>query len=517
LQVDAGLGLCNPMPGVRDGPAPKEWFEDAFGFAEKDFTTTKSMFEVCDHGTLLSKANNKKFHIGSFDVVTLDSLARRADEASLDAPDDFMLAGDLSFVNIVADTRELYGDIENNGAVFQVSSLFNCLETMKFNGLVGGLKKHEGVTKYADHEAQGSASAIACPPATIYRHYFANEPDQVDCLAKMGELVNNEQEKYWVMRNGYCEPYVRGSILKFSQKISADPQLAAAVKSKLQVGVHWDTEVWNETHRVTQVFCSGLPVADFKSTASAADWEGFARAILEAAYEATLTAALVLATERGSRVKVYLTPVGGGVLGNRRRWIVESIDKALSVHRKDPLDVYLVHYADVPDDSFRDLERGRCPSVATSPTGVATASGPSRRPSLQKSVTSHALELTKQWERDQNHKKKLSTLKHVQRPKDTEFNDELLPPCHLDQRQNMDAVHRLMRLFATYDANGDGYIETRAFQDMLQHIVTFAPGTIDKLVMSADATDSGSIHYAEFLAWVFDEDCVTESIIHREV
>merc|ERR1712185_76685 len=112
--------------------------------------------------------------------------------------------------------------------------------------------------------------------------------------------------------------------------MAKDADLAKSAKTKLQVGVHWDTEVWSGTHNVCQVFCSGLPVADFKNAATASEWEGFARAVLEGAFEATLTAALVLAAQRGSRVKVYLTPVGGGVLGNRRRWIVESIDKALT-------------------------------------------------------------------------------------------------------------------------------------------------------------------------------------------
>ena len=50
--------------------------------------------------------------------------------------------------------------------------------------------------------------------------------------------------------------------------------LAEKVVQKVQVGVHWDTEVWTGTHRVCQVFCSALPVAYFKSAATSSDWQG---------------------------------------------------------------------------------------------------------------------------------------------------------------------------------------------------------------------------------------------------
>lgn len=76
-------------------------------------------------------------------------------------------------------------------------------------------------------------------------------------------------------------------------------------------------------------------------------------------------------------------------------------------------------------------------------------------------------------------------------------------------------MKRLMRMFATYDVNGDGYIDKRSFKDMLQQIAPglFVPGTVDKLVDSADAQGEGVIHYAEFLAWVFNEISVTERIV----
>ena len=102
--------------------------------------------------------------------------------------------------------------------------------------------------------------------------------------------------------------------------------LAAAVHRALRVGVHWDTEVARSRkapaeprHHVCQVFSSAVPVAYAKSTTSA-NWATFATAILRATYEATLLVGAILARQRGQRVTVYLTSVGGGAFGNRSLW-----------------------------------------------------------------------------------------------------------------------------------------------------------------------------------------------------
>jgi len=45
-------------------------------------------------------------------------------------------------------------------------------------------------------------------------------------------------------------------------------------------------------------------------------------------YEATLWAGVINARERGSN-KVFLTFIGGGVFGNRSRWILSAIARAI--------------------------------------------------------------------------------------------------------------------------------------------------------------------------------------------
>lgn len=85
----------------------------------------------------------------------------------------------------------------------------------------------------------------------------------------------------------------------------------------------------------------------------------FACAVLEGTYEATLAVAAILTVNRASRVKVFLTAVGGGAFGNRSMWIVNAIERALFMFSAYPLDVFLVHFGSVPRGSYASLEKGR--------------------------------------------------------------------------------------------------------------------------------------------------------------
>lgn len=92
---------------------------------------------------------------------------------------------------------------------------------------------------------------------------------------------------------------------------------------------------------VSQAFCSALPVAysDVPST----HWRGFASMVLEAAYEATLLAAVCNA-QRGASNVVMLTRLGGGAFGNSDDWIQGAMRRALQLASGFALDVRLVSY-----------------------------------------------------------------------------------------------------------------------------------------------------------------------------
>jgi hypothetical protein len=92
---------------------------------------------------------------------------------------------------------------------------------------------------------------------------------------------------------------------------------------------------------VSQAFCSALPVA--YTQVQPVLWEAFASLVLEAAYEATMSAA-VLNAKRGASKVVLLTQLGGGAFGNHDDWIHAATRRSLEKMRKFDLDVKLVSY-----------------------------------------------------------------------------------------------------------------------------------------------------------------------------
>ena len=99
------------------------------------------------------------------------------------------------------------------------------------------------------------------------------------------------------------------------------------LRGSLRIGIHQDVEVTDANDNcgplVSQAFCSALPVA--YTSVSSRIWRAFAALILEAAYEATMTAALLNAGRRASNL-VLLTQLGGGAFGNDEEWIIEPRD-----------------------------------------------------------------------------------------------------------------------------------------------------------------------------------------------
>ena len=115
--------------------------------------------------------------------------------------------------------------------------------------------------------------------------------------------------------------------------------LQHALRDRLRVGLHWNVEVTGPIAPgllVSQVFCSALPVS--YTPIPSARWRPFATLVLEAAYEATLWAAILNAHSTTSNV-VYLTHVGGGAFGNETSWIDDAIRRALTMVAGVGLDV----------------------------------------------------------------------------------------------------------------------------------------------------------------------------------
>ncbi len=247
---------------------------------------------------------------------------------------------------VVGDVGKLHTDPANADAMFQVASQFNLLEMSD-----PSITPEHGVGIYENDHTQGPACAIACGAGTIYRNYFAHvngqtgqcAARQIDCSADLGRLLGNEVDQLWKMQNGYLFPSGKG-LDEISKRVStADEAERDVLLGELRIGLQVDAEVTLEDagSAVTQAYCSALPVAYGRQPAE--HWTAFAKLVLDAAYEATLAAAVAKAVRTGNDV-VYLTLLGGGVFGNPDQWITDAIDRAFQKYINHGLDIRIVSY-----------------------------------------------------------------------------------------------------------------------------------------------------------------------------
>jgi hypothetical protein len=162
----------------------------------------------------------------------------------------------------------------------------------------------------------------------------------------------------WQMRNGYALCTAEGLDAITDLLTEGDDELRDGLRAHLAIGLHRDVEVTDvrESARrhVSQAFCSALPVA-YGSGPSRA-WEAFARLVLEAAYEATLLAAVERSSAGRSNL-VLLTRVGGGAFGNADDWIDDAIVRALAIVEQAGLDIRLVSHGRIHDSNRAIAER----------------------------------------------------------------------------------------------------------------------------------------------------------------
>jgi hypothetical protein len=315
------------------------WFERIFGFTENGHAAVHRELEV-EGNTLRSKLRGTEWTCGKLEIVTLADLRRRHDRLNSTA------GAQLKVSEVVADAKALHADSRNAGAMFQVASQFNLLEMMSPSAT-----PEDGITIYERDPTQGPACAVACAAGTIQRNYFVEfekqlgqtESKQIDCLAEIGKALDNTNGRLWKMQNGYALTNAEGLDEIDTRLSSMSESELDGLRSLLKIGLQCDTQVTLAgcEHRVTQAYCSALPVA--YNELPAPPWERFARLILEAAYEATFAAAAWNASVTGNR-SLYLTLLGGGAFGNCRIWILDAIRRATARYHSCDLDVKVVSF-----------------------------------------------------------------------------------------------------------------------------------------------------------------------------
>lgn len=322
-----------------------DWFERLTGFREGAYGETRDRLAV-DGQRLTSRVNGKSFAIGSLELVSLADLRERVRSGDRGR-------GRLQVSLVNGDVRAMHQDPANAGALFQVASQFNLLEMVSQD-----VTPEDGVTIYQGDPTQGPACAIAAGAATIYRNYFAPvngiagqvRDRQFDGLADLGAALEHATGRpvtsLWSMRNGYALCKREGLAAISKALASSSDEEIDQLRGLLRIGVHSDVEVTDSARSpgpmVSQAFCSALPVA-YTPTPSV-EWTAFACLVLEAAYEATVWAA-VLNARRGASNVVLLTRLGGGVFGNEESWIHAAMERALRLAAGFDLDVRIVSRA----------------------------------------------------------------------------------------------------------------------------------------------------------------------------
>eukprot|EP01063_Lacrimia_lanifica_P007658 TRINITY_DN1492_c0_g2_i1.p1 TRINITY_DN1492_c0_g2~~TRINITY_DN1492_c0_g2_i1.p1 ORF type:complete len:414 (+),score=152.04 TRINITY_DN1492_c0_g2_i1:48-1244(+) len=344
------------------------WFPRAFnGFKEAGYDVTRAHFVKTAERD--AEGNVVKVGGGAVGHWMFDSLKKLREGAKLKVAKGKhgVKGAEVTFSHAVGDVGAMHAG--NPGCMFQAASQFNCLEFVSTKQ-----NPEDGISRYAMDRTQGPVCAIACPYGTAFRNYV------VECEGEMGQRheaqldglmefarylknvpdnqlsANGARGKYYTNTNGYVDSD-QARLSELTDKIKAySKEERGQLRDKIRIGVHCGTEVGyygtgdapSPPVLVGQAYCSALAVG--YSRTHPQHWEAFARVVLEAAYEATLWAA-VLNHDFASPAppKVFLTKLGGGVFGNEAKWIVEAIQSAIAefqkhTHRGVPLDVVLVHY-----------------------------------------------------------------------------------------------------------------------------------------------------------------------------
>ena len=158
-------GASNTGPGSSLLRGTKLWFEDLFGFCERQgvdgYQEARSKFQYDPStGTLKSLANGREFAAGQFATPSVADLRARTIRPKPVSVQHIAIDGIMKLHAL------------HPGAVFQAASQFNSLE---FNG--GHKTPEDGITNYFTDPTQGPDCALACPAGTIVRQFFSTVDD----------------------------------------------------------------------------------------------------------------------------------------------------------------------------------------------------------------------------------------------------------------------------------------------------------------------------------------------------
>jgi hypothetical protein len=374
--------------------AQDTWFSRIYGFQEMFNETTSNVNRLMK----LSKGNQERIYLTYTDIFAHESkfdagiplykstglLLYEANSIISENP----VQPIITYREINADVKKLHANSKLAGSLFQVASQFNSLEMATPDHT-----PEMGITIYQHDRTQGPFCAMACPTGTLYRNNFMmnisrdkswepqTETNQINTLETIIKKFKDSSYKVnFVVKNGYILPATIADSNKLNTLLDnpyALEQMVDDVNYVIQEDVPVLLETNKETpHKVSQIYCSGFPLAYCISTAyndgllgpqeqaiinahehgdgGGVKWYAYInrnliKMITTAMFTATLSHAVNMTKTQQKRVKVFLTLVGTGVFGADTKFIRGIMGNVIRKYRHFPIDLYLVNFAEDQD------------------------------------------------------------------------------------------------------------------------------------------------------------------------
>ena len=331
-----------------------DWFAKCFGFDETDYKSTQQR--------LLKLWNSRDWklngwQVGEFHFEELAVIRRRG----IAAARKNNMQGKPTMEHVVGEARSMHQLDENEGAMFQVASQFNCLEFISDN-----VTPEDGITGYINDHTQGPACAVACGAAAAYRNYLVSQgssigqtaDNQLNAMDVVFFKVNSHNcEDTLQYRNGYLDVNGIDALLKLNGTFLSSKEKRDDMADKIKVAAHYNTQVTDlpkgRQFFVNQCFGAAPAITYSACIADQVYWQSLSQTILDATYEASLWHTILSHNKTSSkRPKLLLTKVGGGVFGNHSSWICKSMQRMISIAEEHnlPVDIKIVHFGRIEED-----------------------------------------------------------------------------------------------------------------------------------------------------------------------
>jgi hypothetical protein len=355
-------------------PSPRpQFFQDIMGMNETSFKILydkkddiiKAMLippqaGLKDYSLVTSKGT---FPCGHFEELSIKYLKDQTESLAKPGGGTFNVIKGGSL-----DVAEFQADPANAGAVFQVASNFNGLETLPNTPSI----ETQHLTSYTTDNTQGPSASISAASGLVFRRYFLfHKTYQDQPVNTWGQMDSGDRQVNFLSDLTSKQEYPSMSKVGYVLlSAGMNPPKEEGDYKKIKVGYHANTGVTfgaraaggrheilaSPYHTIDQVFTAAVDFGtknySMRNDAVSIQW---GKTILNAAYEGTFRGAFL-----HGRKKVFLTLIGGGVFGNEFSDICAAIVGMKDFIQESGLEVTLIWRE---ADSVADIETALEPLV----------------------------------------------------------------------------------------------------------------------------------------------------------